>query len=948
MHPLVSKLLTFTRKNILGIAIILIAWLVFFSPLLFGGEVYFLDDLKIIFYPLEQIYAEFQSNWTLPEWSNLFGFGQPLIAWGQLGFFTPLHLLLRAFSVSPPILLQISVTVYLLIGAIGMFTLMRIRKFSTPASTIASALFTFSGFTIGHLNHVNFYTTTMLLPWLLLATHFLITKPTITKAILLTLIASATVMSGQAQVVLYTFIIATIISLAFFIQKHAEEIKKIKTEWRKPARVIGLTLIAGLLAFGLSSTSILPLQEFIPQTERGEDGATTVLYEFSYPPHHAITLILPYFFGNHEQYWGAKGFQELAAFTGIIPLFLAGAALAFWRTKRAERVAGIILITSAILFALGKHSILYSYLIDNHILTSLNIPGRFVFFFDFGIALLAACSIDDIIEMTKTSSKKLRIAVVASGILFPVFLITPFVIYMQSNPGSYNRLAELASTSQTQWLVLIIGLLILPTYFIALKFQKTTIAVQYLLVIATTTTLIIYAYDYNPRVDANIAFKESPSANILREYKNQNDIPARLYSREVLLRGGDNQSPKRTEPISPLFTVHQPMYVGQNGLKCIEIPLQSDEQDMTPITISIKESLEGDPIRSMEVTSENTSTLVNQDVCFEEIPNSADKTYIVTLSSEKESKIVSIYYPTQNEEYKAYFVRKQEPTEKELARSKKTAFVVIKPKYNNIMDNDAALMSRHLQAVADTSGARWIGALYIKEYREFIETFFANDTDPVDGDGIHAIKRHRKILDMTGVSHLMQALPKGLTDTMPDENYNLIKRYDIGEAEIRTYENPQAFPKAFMVQNAIISPAADEIRYEMAQENFDPLKLVFISAKKPPEITQESTQDLDATATITKYEPTQVDVEVQTNEEAFLVVTDSTTEQWQTFIDGKPAKRLVANSVFKSAQVPKGTHTVSFRYESKAIKRAKALTITSLIIIIATLIGTPIYKRLKS
>src|SRR3989344_3597317 len=84
--------------------LLFLTWLVFFSRTLFLGQVYFLDDLKIIFYPLEYVYSQFQSAWQLPQWSPLFGFGQPLLAWGQLGFFSSA----AAVSIPSPLLWALS------------------------------------------------------------------------------------------------------------------------------------------------------------------------------------------------------------------------------------------------------------------------------------------------------------------------------------------------------------------------------------------------------------------------------------------------------------------------------------------------------------------------------------------------------------------------------------------------------------------------------------------------------------------------------------------------------------------------------------------------------------------------------------------------------------------------------------------------------------------------
>ena len=100
----------------------------------------------------------------------------------------------------------------------------------------------------------------------------------------------------------------------------------------------------------------------------------------------------------------------------------------------------------------------------------------------------------------------------------------------------------------------------------------------------------------------------------------------------------------------------------------------------------------------------------------------------------------------------------------------------------------------------------------------------------------------------------------------------------------------------------------------------------------------------NSTATITRYEPTQVDIAVETSEPGWLVLTDAFTPQWHTFVDGAPAPPYVANTVFRTAYIPAGSHTVSFRYFSPATAQAKFLTLAGLVAA-AGMVIIPYFKR---
>lgn len=760
------------RDELSAVAILVATWLIFFSRTLFAGQVYFFDDLKIIFYPLEHVYGEFQRAWQLPIWSPLFGFGQPLLAWGQLGFFTPLHVLLRFLNLHPLWLLQASIVIHYGWGLAGMYLWLRQHKLTSAAAGMGAILFAFSGFHVGHLNHVNFFTATMWLPWLLLALDACLARPSWRRATLVTLAAAGGALGGQPQVVLYTLMVALMYGLIRWASLR---------HWR-PMLASGLRLVvAGVLFGGLASFAILPLLEFLPLTERNDALFEGELFEFSYPPWHAITLVFPTAFGDQAAYWGAKNFQELAAFVGIIPLFLAGAALTNWREHRSLRGVAAWLVLISIFFALGRYSPLYTYLVKEKIITSLAVPGRFIFFFTVGMSWLAALGLHDL--FSPPSAHRRRWSYMA-GVALPLVLLTPFFFYVQSD------------IKTIEWLVVIGGIL---TMGVALLMRRPAMVVA-----ASALTLIVYGWNYNPLVPAQAAFHPSPFAPALEEYQNASGLPARLYA--------------------------------------VDQPLLATNHKPRP-----------------------------------------------------------------------------------------------RAKQENPADNSSALLVRHLQATVGASSARWIGALSIQPYRDFIEVFLANDREPYDGDGLHAMTRFRNMLNLAGVTHILESVPPGVMGDLETQGYQLVETAASGDTSLRLFSNPDAFPKVFFVPRAIFMAAADEVRYHMQSPTFDPRQLAYVNAGSPPSLP-ELGQSLKATARLRRYEASRVDVATQADRPAVLVLTDTATPTWQVFIDDVPATALTADTLFRAALVPAGEHVVSWRYQSAAITQAKWLTSISLVITLLLLI----------
>ncbi len=923
------------KPHLLGIGLVLVTWLAFFSPIISGQQMYFLDDLKIIYYPIESVYAQFQHNWQIPTWSNAFGFGQPLIAWGQLGFFTPIHVILRALYIPPIILLQASVVLYFLIGSICMYIFLRRRLFQPAAASLGAILFAYCGFSIGHLNHVNFYTSTMVMPILLIAIDAFIKKPTFQRAGVVALTAAIIAMSGQPQVVGYVFFVSLIIGLAIYIPT-------IKQNFAQAGKTAGLTILAGIIALCLSSFAIFPLEEFVPNTDRGAGLPYEELFEFSYPPYETITLIFPYFFGDHANYNGPKGFQELAAYTGIIPIMLAGMALTQWRTRKNERIAGIVLVIVGIALVLGRYSPVYHYLIDNHFIKTIGVVGRFVFFFDIGILLLAVLGLQDIIDLKKKNWMAKSVAI-AAGLLAPILLIAlPFGIYASYTPNATARLLELLSWHQISIWLLIGGILVV----LISVFRKTYWAIPAML----ACTLLAYGWNYNPRVPTKEALATSPFIADLNQFKQENNnIPARLFAAEHLpVTGNPHVKLTLTDYISPKFSVFQPLIITRPNLSCLTIPIQTDSPKVTYMDIMIRSGFDGTIWYKKTISSEDAFKLTDQTICFPQIPESNQKNLMLSFTSDQDTNMKVFSSPSINDQSDVYFMRIQKPTPKQIENSKKPLSIQYTPEYPITNDLDNALLMRNIQAVADVSSASWISALSIGSYRAFIDTFFANDADsPFDGDGIHALTRNRSIVNLVGVTHFTQSLDYSQTnDPMIDAGYKVVNTADTGDSLVRLYQNPEAYPKSFIVPTAKFVPADDEARAQM-RDGFDPKNLVFLSGPTPPDLTDNQPNiSLEASSKILIYTDTRVDVQVTSNKTAYLVVTDSTLPEWQTYIDNKPALQLKADTIFKAAQVPAGNHIVSFRYDSPAIHTSEELTIAGIIAVVA-IYGSALVRRKK-
>jgi hypothetical protein len=132
------------------------------------------------------------------------------------------------------------------------------------------------------------------------------------------------------------------------------------------------------------------------------------------------------------------------------------------------------------------------------------------------------------------------------------------------------------------------------------------------------------------------------------------------------------------------------------------------------------------------------------------------------------------------------------------------------------------------------------------------------------------------------------------------------------------YENPRALPRVLLVGRA-------------RKADFDAM---IASGRWPPVDLREAVLLEDApeglrprapgSARIAAYRNTQVDVNVEAPDGGWLVLNDVWHPWWRVEVDGKPARLLRANVIFRAVEVPAGAKSVSFRFAPFAGLAAQA------------------------
>jgi len=182
------------------------------------------------------------------------------------------------------------------------------------------------------------------------------------------------------------------------------------------------------------------------------------------------------------------------------------------------------------------------------------------------------------------------------------------------------------------------------------------------------------------------------------------------------------------------------------------------------------------------------------------------------------------------------------------------------------------------------------------------EVWRGSSTSPVD-----ELRKNMIFYDLLGVRFIIAS--SNLTEQL---SLPLVYR-----GEVSVYENPNAYPRAFLVQGFRKASNYTEAQQMLTQSNFDPRSEVTIedpAGELEPLGEPQGQEPAQSQVQVTRYEPNIVVVDVQTEKPALLVLTDTYYPGWRAEVNGKPTTVYRADGLFRAVRIEPGQHTVTFSY----------------------------------
>ncbi len=148
----------------------------------------------------------------------------------------------------------------------------------------------------------------------------------------------------------------------------------------------------------------------------------------------------------------------------------------------------------------------------------------------------------------------------------------------------------------------------------------------------------------------------------------------------------------------------------------------------------------------------------------------------------------------------------------------------------------------------------------------------------------------------------------------------------------KVLENPQALPRAWIVHSAQRATPEEALDL-LSSGEIEPRETVLL--EDPPTGLAEPDDASAERASITEYGSDGIQVETTTGAPGLLMLGEVYYPAWKAYVDGEPAPLYRADHLFRAVPVPAGEHTVELRYESRSLRAGTAISLLTVLALLA-------------
>ncbi|MBI5613848.1 YfhO family protein [Candidatus Gottesmanbacteria bacterium] len=204
-------------------------------------------------------------------------------------------------------------------------------------------------------------------------------------------------------------------------------------------------------------------------------------------------------------------------------------------------------------------------------------------------------------------------------------------------------------------------------------------------------------------------------------------------------------------------------------------------------------------------------------------------------------------------------------------------------------------------------------AMYKKRYGEFLQAS-SNGFLSSPGRSVAAMDKNgifsEKVLSLLGVRYILQRKSDG-RNVWAYPFWNWPKQYiRVYEDEhYESYENRNAYPRAFLVSKYIVEKDDDASIRKLYSEEFDARSTVLLETTPEFEPMEGNSE-----VHIKKYTAGYIALSTQSDVPKILVLSDTYDSGWKVYVDSQETKLHQADYALRGVSIPPGSHAIEFKY----------------------------------
>ena len=401
------------ESNGLGILILLVIAVIFFSPLLFGDKVIFYRDFTFVTFPFKYFITQTFQEGAIPYWSSNVYAGMPFMAGFHAGVFYPPSILFLLDDATYA--LNLFYVLHFMILGVFTFLLARSWNLSFAAALCCGITGMLSGFMVASTLLSNFFMASVWLPLVFWLYYQFRVRNHIGYFIGLVVAIATQTLAASPEINIMTLLLLFVHSLCFLPRESG---------FSGMVRIAAPLAVATVLALGLSALQLLPTAKLMEHSLRDEGMSYETHVQNSLEPKKLSSLLLsPDYEGllDSRDYpsW-FSGFLH-TVYMGVLGLVFV--LLSFFFSREKPIRFWLIVFVLGIVLSLGKYNPMYEMMYPwVPLLNLFRFPEKYFFISAFAAVFLSGYVLDALVRSAETRQLKIVPALTVLILLFAAIL----------------------------------------------------------------------------------------------------------------------------------------------------------------------------------------------------------------------------------------------------------------------------------------------------------------------------------------------------------------------------------------------------------------------------------------------------------------------------------------------------------------------------------------------